>query len=241
MTSSDAANTARTLTMHPLAPLAADEIDLCRETCITAGLVRETTRIAYMGLEEPSKADVTQWTPDTFVERQARLFLLDMASGRGEDVILSLSSRSVVRVREIDPRKDGQLPIVAEEFELVDQIVKADHGWCAAMEARGIVDVSLVRPCPLSAGAFDIDGESGRRMLRVLSFLAHRDEDHCWAHPIDGVVAYVDLTERKVVELIDHEKLPIPGEEGNFDDPTYVGPVRMTLKPIEITQPDGPS
>ena len=33
----------------------------------------------------------------------------------------------------------------------------------------------------------------------------------------------------------------MPAEEGNFDDPAYVGPARTTLKPIEITQPEGPS
>jgi primary-amine oxidase len=78
-------------------------------------------------------------------------------------------------------------------------------------------------------------------MLRVLSFLAHRPEDHCWAHPIDGVVAYVDLIEKRVVELIDHALMPIPAEEGNFDDPAYVGPARTSLRPIEISQPQGPS
>jgi primary-amine oxidase len=93
----------------------------------------------------------------------------------------------------------------------------------------------------LSAGNFTIAGEEGRRLLRVLSFLAHRQDDHCWAHPIDGVVAYVDLIERRVVQLIDEAVMPIPEEEGNFDDPGYVGPARTSLKPIEITQPEGPS
>ena len=109
------------------------------------------------------------------------------------------------------------------------------------MARRGITDMDLVCPCPLSAGSFDLPGEDGRRMLRVLSFLQHRREDHPWAHPIDGVVAYVDLTAREVVELIDHETSPIPDEEGNFDDADYVGPPRTSLKPIEISQPDGPS
>ena len=54
-------------------------------------------------------------------------------------------------------------------------------------------------------------------------------------------MAYVDLVERRVVELIDDELLPVPAEEGNFDDAGYTGPPRETLKPIEITQPDGPS
>ena len=109
------------------------------------------------------------------------------------------------------------------------------------MARRGITDLDLVRPCPLSAGSFGIAGEEGRRLLRVLSFVQHHEKDHPWAHPIDGVVAYVDLIERRVVELIDQEVLPIPEEEGNFDDPASVGPARTSLKPIEITQPEGPS
>ena len=39
------------------------------------------------------------------------------------------------------------------------------------MARRGITDLDLVRPCPLSAGEFGIAGEDGRRLLRVLSFL----------------------------------------------------------------------
>ena len=226
---------------HPLARLTAEEIDLARQRCIDAGLINDTTRFAYLGLDEPAKSEVLEWAPGDAVSRRVRIFLLDVATGAGRDVVVSISDGQVVSARDLDPLVDGHPPILLEEFELVDEIVKNDPGWVAAMNDRGISDVSLVRPCPLSAGAFGIDGESGRRMLRVLSFLAHRDEDHCWAHPIDGVVAYVDLTKRQVVKLIDHAKLPIPEEEGNFDDSAYVGPQRTTLKPIEITQPEGPS
>jgi primary-amine oxidase len=226
---------------HPLTRLTAEEIDLARRTCIDAGFINGTTRFAYLGLDEPTKSEVLGWTPGNAVSRRVRIFLLDVATGAGRDVVVSISDGQVVAARDLDPLVDGHPPILLEEFELVDEIVKNDPGWVAAMNDRGISDVSLVRPCPLSAGAFGIDGESGRRMLRVLSFLAHRDEDHCWAHPIDGVVAYVDLTKRQVVKLIDHAKMPIPEEEGNFDDPAYVGPQRTTLKPIEITQPEGPS
>jgi primary-amine oxidase len=58
---------------------------------------------------------------------------------------------------------------------------------------------------------------------------------------VDGLVAYVDLIERRVLHLIDAEVLPIPQEEGNFDDPAQVGPARTSLKPIQITQSEGPS
>jgi Cu2+-containing amine oxidase len=55
-------------------------------------------------------------------------------------------------------------------------------------------------------------------MLRVLPFLQHHPRDHQRAYPIDGLAAYVDLVERRVLHLIDHEVLPVPQEEGSFDD-----------------------
>jgi len=61
------------------------------------------------------------------------------------------------------------------------------------------------------------------------------------AHPVDGLVAYVDLTRREVLEVIDHRLLAVPEEPGNYDDPAQVGPARTTLKPIRITQPEGVS
>jgi len=170
-----------------------------------------------------------------------RAVVLDTATGKAQRVRVSLTDHKVEQVDILNPAVDGQPPIMLDEFVAVDEIVKADKGWRAAMYRRGITNLDLVCPCPLSAGSFDLPGEGGRRMLRVLSFLQHRREDHPWAHPIDGVVAYVDLTARDVVELIDHEASPIPDEEGNFDDADYVGPARTSLKPLEITQPDGPS
>jgi primary-amine oxidase len=226
---------------HPLGRLSADEITTARVVLTEAGLVTPTTRFAYLALEEPPKAEVLAHRPGDPVDRRVRAILLDVATGRTQDVVASLTRRRLDRAVEVDTATSGQAPILLEELIVVDEIVKADAGWCDAMARRGITDLDLVRPCPLSAGDFGLPGERGRRMLRVLSFLQHRPDDHCWAHPIDGVVAYVDVIARSVVELIDHALLPIPKEEGNFDDPSYVGPVRTTLKPLEITQPDGPS
>ena len=225
---------------HPLRRLTAGEIRTARALFERAELLGPTVRFALLALEEPAKEVVLAYAGEP-VDRQVRAVLLDVATGAARTVVASLTRDAIVSDTRHDPSVDGQPPILLEEFVAVDEIVKADAAWCAAMARRGVTDLDLVRPCPLSAGDFDIPGERGRRMLRVLSFLAHRPEDHCWAHPIDGVVAYVDLIERRVVELIDHELLPIPTEEGNFDDPGYVGPTRTTLKPIEITQPDGPS
>ncbi|MGH3438710.1 MAG: primary-amine oxidase, partial [Sciscionella sp.] len=78
-------------------------------------------------------------------------------------------------------------------------------------------------------------------VVRAFGFYQAHEKDHPWAHPVDGLVAYVDLTRRQVTKVIDHRVLPVPAEPGNFDDPEQTGPQRDTLKPIEISQPQGPS
>nr|WP_184818232.1 primary-amine oxidase [Jiangella mangrovi] len=226
---------------HPLQRLSADEIRAARALLDDHGLVSPTTRFALLGLEEPDKLTVLGHRPGDPVDRRVRAVLLDLATGATRIVVASLSRRAVDSVEEVDPVTDGQPAILLEELMTVDEIVKSDPGWCEAMERRGITDLTLVRPCPLAASNFGIPAERGRRVLHVLSFLQHRPEDHAWAHPIDGVVAYVDLIEKKVIELIDDAVLPIPDEEANHDDPAYTGPPRTTLKPIEITQPEGAS
>ena len=226
---------------HPLQRLSVEEITAARALFEGKGMLTPTTRFALLGLEEPPKDEVLSFVPGDAVDRRVRAVLLDTANGQAQAVVASLSRGEFDSIVDIDPAVDGQPPILLDELITVDEIVKADPGWCAAMARRGITDLSLVRPAPLSAGNFGIEGEEGRRVVHVLSFLAHRPEDHCWAHPIDGIVAYVDLIERRVIELIDHEVMPVPSEEANIDDAAYVGPTRTTLKPIEIIQPDGPS
>lgn len=226
---------------HPLQRLSADEIRAARALFDAKGMLSPTTRFALLGLEEPAKDAVLGFKPGDPIDRRVRAVLLDVATGRSQAAVASLARGEIDTSVDLDPAVDGQPPILLEELITVDEIVKADEGWRDAMARRGITNLDLVRPCPLSAGNFGIAGEQGRRMLHVLSFLANRPEDHCWAHPIDGVVAYVDVVERRVIELTDHKIMPIPEEEANVDDPAYVGPPRTTLKPIEITQPDGPS
>jgi primary-amine oxidase len=226
---------------HPLDRLSEDEIRLARRVVDTSGRLSPTTRFALMALEEPPKEEVLAFRPGDPIDRRVRVLLLDVATGATRSMVASLTRGAIDTDVAVDPAVDGQPPVLLEDLMAVDEIVKADAGWRDAMARRGIVDLDLVRPCPLSAGSFDIPGESGKRLLRVLSFVANRPEDHCWAHPIDGVVAYVDLIAREVVRLIDHAVLPIPAEEGNFDDPAYVGAPRTSLKPIEIRQPQGPS
>jgi primary-amine oxidase len=133
------------------------------------------------------------------------------------------------------------MPILDSDFAAVDEIVKADPDWLAAMARRGLDDVSKIRTCPITAGVFGVADDDRRRMVRVLAFAQPGEHDLAWAHPVDGIAAYVDLIEKKVFKVTDEFELAVPAESGNYDDEAVRGPHRTTLKPIEITQPEGPS
>lgn len=62
-----------------------------------------------------------------------------------------------------------------------------------------------------------------------------------FAHPIDGIVAHVDLTNRRVARLIDTGYNHVPMESGDYLDPKVTGPMRTSMKPLHITQPEGAS
>ncbi|WP_144709714.1 primary-amine oxidase [Curtobacterium pusillum] len=221
---------------HPLRSITGDEIVRVRATLAAAGHVVDSTRFAYVGLDEPHKREVLA---GTVTDRIARVLLLDVASGASLDARVSLVSDSVLSAVAIDGSA-GQIAILDEEFAAIDGILAASDEWVAALATRGI-DPSSVALAPLSAGNYGFDDEQGKRIMRVLAFVQDYPEDHCWAHPVDGLCAYVDLIARRVHKLVDEKIYPVPAESGNFDDPAVVGPPLEGLKPISITQPDGPS
>ncbi|MGY1693216.1 primary-amine oxidase [Geodermatophilus sp. SYSU D01105] len=229
--------TAPTIT-HPLEQLTAAEVTTAREVLEAAGRVADSTRFVYVGLEEPAKSAL--YAADTVPDRRVRVLLHDVARPDARDVVVSLTQREIVSDRALDAATDGQLPVLDEEFALVEEVLTTDERWLAALAARGL-DVADVRVAPLSAGVFEYPEEEGRRILRGLAFRQDSPEDHPWAHPIDGLVAYVDVMAKTVDQVIDLGPVPVPEEHGNFTDPSLTGPLRTTQKPIEITQPEGPS
>jgi primary-amine oxidase len=104
---------------------------------------------------------------------------------------------------------------------------------------RGIKDFETVQVDAWPAGYFGDESEQGLRLARAVAFVRSQPDDNEWAHPVDGVIALVDLNARKVLRVDDHGVVPIPPEPGNFDAEA-VGTLRDDVAPLEITQPEGP-
>lgn len=211
------------------------EITSVQEILHDAGLLGESARIAYLGLLDPPRGHEV-----AAVNRRYRVFLHDLSGLAPKDVVVSATKNAVESAVELDTATMGELPVLEEEFEVVESILATHPEWLKALAARNL-DVSKVRVAPLSAGVFEYPQEKGRRILRGLAFVQDFPEDSAWAHPVDGLVAYMDVTNKSVDAVLDYGVVPVPAEHGNYTDPALTGPLRETQKPIIITQPEGPS
>ncbi|MCZ9342384.1 tyramine oxidase, partial [Streptomyces sp. TRM76130] len=70
---------------HPLSPLTPEEITAARDILAAAGLVADSTRFAYLGLEEPAKSDLLASAPGARVDRRVRVMLQDTAGAPARD------------------------------------------------------------------------------------------------------------------------------------------------------------
>ncbi|TNM61502.1 primary-amine oxidase [Streptomyces sp. NP160] len=229
-----------TTAAHPLSRLSPAEITAAADAVRAAGLVGPSTAFVYTGPDEPHKDVVRSWKPGDAVPRSVRVMLLDRATGTGTDAHVDLAAAGgpVVTASTVVDGLEGHMPILDGEFEVIEGLLADDERWAAALAKRG-VEVADVRAVPLSAGSY-FPEEHGHRIVRVLGFHQADPDDLPWAHPVDGVVAYVDITTGEVTAVHDLVDLEVPTERGDLLSGVHTSPAR-DLKPLEITQPEGPS
>ena len=223
---------------HPLDPYSPEELTAAVATLTASGNVSEAVRYSCALPVEPEKSFVRDYTPEQTYDRQVRLLGYDVERAGSFDALVSLSHESVIGFQAI---AKGQAPLSFMDFVKVIQIAKADENWQAAMRKRGIENFDLVQIDPWPAGGFlPPEAKPGARIMRAICFERKFVGDNGYAHPIHGVMTYVDLDAEQVIRLDDHGVVPIPPEHGNYDVESSA-PMREDLRPIEITQPKGTS
>ncbi len=81
---------------------------------------------------------------------------------------------------------------------------------------------------------------TGSLLSWTLLFHREQPDDNPYAKPIHGLHAVVDYDDMTVVRVEDLGVVPVPPGSGAYAA-HRVGPLRDDLKPLEITQPEGPS
>lgn len=220
---------------HPLDPLSAQEIATAVQVLRGSGVLHPSTRFISLTLHEPSREFVRAFQPGQAFPREVEAILT--SEGKTYESLVDVVGKRVVAFRQVP---GIQAPIPFEEAIECEECVKAYPPFQEALRRRGITDMDLVWIDSWPAGYYSEDDEASRRLSRPLVFVRFGPEDNGYAHPVEGLHIVVDLTRMEVVRFEDLKLVPIPQEEGNYR-PENVGPLRTDLRPLEITQPEGPS
>jgi primary-amine oxidase len=232
---------------HPLDPLTPQEI------ASTAAILRaerglaDSARFVFIELHEPAKELVTDWQPGDSWDRRAFAVVREQAEQATYEMVVSLSRGEVVSWRQVP---DAQPPITLEEFLACEELIRQDPRWQKAMGKRGVTDFSLAMIDKWASGyTGEPDAPGAHRLARPLTFVRSGPDDNGYARPVENLIVTVDLDTMEVLEVADHGVVPLPPHPGNYapalitgggNVPTFPS-VREAMRPLSITQPDGPS
>jgi primary-amine oxidase len=233
---------------HPLDPLSAEEMRLATRILRQEQDLGPRVRFVVMTLEEPAKPAGLVFDPASPPDRRAAVVLWDRDAKVLTEAVVSLTTLEVLRFEQVPDRFPAFLQ---DDFFAVEDLVRADPRWQAAVRARGVTDLSLtmIDGWPSGYTGPEDDPASAPRLCRPLTFVRTAPGEHGYARPIEGLIVTVDMDALAVVDVADHGTVAIPPKAGNYDPEFMFDPdnrpaftaFRDDQKPIRITQPEGPS
>jgi primary-amine oxidase len=224
-------------TPHPLAMVTGEEITQAVAIVRERGGFGDDARIVHAVLHEPSKAALAQWKTGDPVDREVRVLVVPGAELDMVEAVVSVTAGEIRSWEDLLGQRPALLFVEAMNAIFT---TKEHPDYIAAMARRGITDLDNVQIDPWPAGSFGYAAETDRRIARCISFLRETPEDNGYARPIEGLIVHFDLGRNEVIEVIDHGITPLPEQHARYF-PADHEPLRDDLKPLEITQPEGPS
>ncbi|TMJ13862.1 MAG: hypothetical protein E6G93_19870, partial [Alphaproteobacteria bacterium] len=194
-------------------------------------------RFPLITLAEPDKQAVLAGHPGQnfarkalVVVRQRRIVyegVVDLAAGKLE---------------RWDAVPNVQPAISLDELTDAQKITIADPEWRAAMQRRGYVSIDPAKLfcAPLPAGSSGDPSEQGRRLVRVTCFDAAGTKN-VWSRPIEGLLAIVDLDEKKVIRVVETGAVSVSRETHAFQGASTISavPLMTALKNAHAALEDG--
>ena len=231
---------------HPLDPLTAAESAAATGILWREGRVSEQARFVSVELAEPAKELIgfaragsgngAAPPPSAAVPREASVVVLEPTQHLVYTGVVSLSADAV---RSWQAVPDASGPITLPEFYDCERVTRADPRIRAGLERRGVTDPEQVLVEAWGIGSFAGGAYAGRRVAWTLLFYRERPDDNPYAKPVHGLHAIVDLDDMTVVEVTDSGAVPFPPGSGAYAA-DRVGPLREDVRPLQITQPEGP-
>ena len=148
-------------------------------------------------------------------------------------------------VKSIVTAPAGSQPIISgdEMVECEAAVINSGLFKEALKRLYNVTDASLVMVDIWSGGNyFNNVEDSSIRLSRPLCFLRSDATDNGYAHPLEQIRPVVDLNTMTVLRVEEYDSYPVPAAPGNYSYTRKdIGPMRDDIKPLLITQPQGPS
>lgn len=221
---------------HPLNPLTPEEIEETVSIIKAAGKYRNHFRFTEISLKAPPKSQVWDFIftgRQPTAHRTASFIILD-----GKQVIEGEADLVTKELIRWEPIVGVHGMVLVDDFYAVQEAIESSPEYAEALKKRGIHDASKVVATPLTVGYFEGEDELSEdlRLLKVVSYLDVGDGNY-WAHPIEDLVAVVDLVEKKVIKIEDQGVVPVPLAPRPYDGRDQTE--KVTSKPLEIIEPEG--
>ena len=197
-------------------------------------------------IEPEDKNYVLNYKPNDPLQRRTMVTIRDPKNRTTYQFVVDLIRQCVESVTEY---KNIQPSLTFDEIIEANSALYSSEAVLAAMAKRNI-KIDDVVFYPFSSGfRGEEDSPSKRRIFRPYAAIRKWKEDNYYAHHIEGLVITVDL-DSFTVDVEDHMVVPVPPKSGNYDPesiklpdnvPYFPDGVRKDLKPLIITQPEGPS
>jgi len=222
-------------TFHPLNSLSTEEIKKTFESINRSKYAYKNMRFAELKLKEPEKAKVWDYFinhKDYKEDRIASFILL-----KGNQAIEGEVNLHTQQVTKWNVLKDTHGMILLDNFETVQRVIESSKEYQEALRKRGVTDVKKVITNPLTVGYFG--GKDGLdkqlNVLKVVSYLDTGDGNY-WAHPIENLVAVVDLDKEKIIKIEEGAMIPVPMADRPYATKNTQPP---KIKPLNIIEPEG--
>ncbi|WAC13379.1 primary-amine oxidase [Dyadobacter pollutisoli] len=225
--------------LHPLQSLTAEEISkfvafIRREK----GLPYNTTRFVSIVLKEPTKAEVARYANGGEAPARATFAVIyDSLTGVTHEVTALINEEQIIKWNSID---GVQPTMTADEQIECEEVIKNDPAFAEALKKHGVTNPELVMIDIWTAGNYGAEEESNLRLARPLCFVRSDETDNGYARPIEGLRPVVDLRLMKLIRIEDYGYTPLPQQSANYRA-DRVKTFRADIKPLEISQPEGPS
>lgn len=220
---------------HPLDSLTANEITQAVKIIKASGHGVSNYRFSELRLKDENKEQVWNSVLGTQAMQTKRnvVFTILDADSIVEGEVDLLAGKVV----QWQAQKGKHGMVLLDNFETVQKAIESSPEYAEALKKRGIDNPKKVMTTPLTVGYFGDDDnlKHDLSVLKVVSYLDVGDGNY-WAHPIENLVAVVDLNTKKVIKIEDNGVIPVPMAARPYDGSDRKG---AAVKPLLISEPEG--